>query len=310
MSADTVHALSVLEERVVRQERGLAALESVFLRFCSQMETELSALRGWSEAGRAEAHCVAATFSNLRSDLSVVQAAATEVRNELARMDGDIEGLKADVRSVSAVANSSQAGLAEVRLTVRNLPIRRLETDISRLSAEVRSVRAVADSSQTRLDTLEAVVQNLPIRHFERDISSLRAEVLSGRPLASASAEPLSPPASDPPRVVSTIQLFVELPSGKHRVLAAPPTETIESIKAEIAALEGIPVACQWLSFYGHRLNDARSLASYSISGNSVITVHIRAIPKRIKDEDDEEEDLATSPPTSRLEFNSSRGLD
>jgi hypothetical protein len=201
-------------------------------------------------------------------------------------MDRRISRLTVEVRSVSEVANASQARLAGLGLAVQNLPIRGLENDVSRLRAEVRSVSDLVQSLPIRslandisrlkeeMWSVSDVVKSLPIRGLENDIASLKAEVLSVR----ASAGPRSGPASDAPLMVSEIQLLVSLPSGKHRFLTAAPGDSVESVGEKLAVTERISIANHWLSFGGHRLDGSRTLASYSIRNNSEIFVITRAI--------------------------------
>jgi len=69
------------------------------------------------------------------------------------------------------------------------------------------------------------------------------------------------------------MEISIRTLTGKTFQVPVNPSETVESVKAKVADLEGIPVDQQRLIFAGSQLEDERSLESYSVGDQA--TVHL-----------------------------------
>lgn len=69
----------------------------------------------------------------------------------------------------------------------------------------------------------------------------------------------------------SAMQIFCKTATGKTITLDVEPTETVYSVKEQIADKEKIPVNVQKLIFGGKALDDDKTLAEYSIKKESTL---------------------------------------
>ena len=69
------------------------------------------------------------------------------------------------------------------------------------------------------------------------------------------------------------MQIYVDIDTGKTIVLEVEPGHTIETLKAKIQDMEGIPYDQQRLTYCGLRLVDSISCADYNIQPYS--TLHL-----------------------------------
>ncbi|GAB5354857.1 hypothetical protein AAMO2058_000155300 [Amorphochlora amoebiformis] len=73
------------------------------------------------------------------------------------------------------------------------------------------------------------------------------------------------------------IQIFVKTLTGSTITLSAEAGYTVEAVKAEIEAREGIPANQQRLSFAGKQL-EAGSLADYGVEQESTLQLNLRLL--------------------------------
>lgn len=73
-----------------------------------------------------------------------------------------------------------------------------------------------------------------------------------------------------------SIQIFVKTLTGKTLPFDIEPAERIDSIKAKIAELEGIPVDQQRLVYSGKQLEDDKTLSDYNIQKDATLHLVLR----------------------------------
>merc|ERR1711907_361190 len=72
------------------------------------------------------------------------------------------------------------------------------------------------------------------------------------------------------------MQIFVKTLTGTNTTLQANPTDSIQSIKAKIQDVEGIPADEQRVIFAGHELQDGATLGNYGIHEASTLHLTLR----------------------------------
>ncbi|XP_047093329.1 polyubiquitin-like [Lolium rigidum] len=72
------------------------------------------------------------------------------------------------------------------------------------------------------------------------------------------------------------MQIFVKGLTGKTRTLRVEELDTVESVKAMIQEVEGVPVSEQRLLFGGGQMEDGRTLKDYGIAKESTIHLCLR----------------------------------
>ena len=75
---------------------------------------------------------------------------------------------------------------------------------------------------------------------------------------------------------MSSFQIFVKSINGKSRTLDVNTTDTIASIKQQMAEKEGVAAEEQRLIFAGKNLDDTKTLQDYNISAESTIHLVLR----------------------------------
>ena len=71
-------------------------------------------------------------------------------------------------------------------------------------------------------------------------------------------------------------QIFVRLPTGRHRVLDVSPQDTIGEIQTIIQGLEGYPVQIQTMRFNGHYVYPEQSLQELKVPREGTLHISIR----------------------------------
>ena len=74
-------------------------------------------------------------------------------------------------------------------------------------------------------------------------------------------------------RSLHKMQIFVKTLTDRTLTIEADPSDTVESVKAKIEALLGIPPQEQRLMHGGRQLQEGRTLSSYNIVDN--FTLHL-----------------------------------
>jgi hypothetical protein len=262
-----IEAFLELQERVYRQERRLAVLESAFSRLTARVETVLPSLLAASEAMRTDLNgvreWVQRNVEGVETVLPSLVESVRSMRNELTVMGKSsqttVGRLEKQLQSFRSTFGNSRKELSDLRMAVDNLPIRQLSEDI-------RSVQATAGASQEELGQLRSKVARMPIAQLCGDIASLQKEVQSIR-------------ACWNPEEVDQIQLFARLPNGTHKVITARLNEQILDLKKTIAAKADIPVEFQWLGWQSRHLNDSETIAECLLQPDSTIEVHVKWTP-------------------------------
>lgn len=77
-------------------------------------------------------------------------------------------------------------------------------------------------------------------------------------------------------RLVGGTQIFVKTITGKTFALQTQMSDTVESVKAQIHRLEGIPTSEQRLVFSGKQLDDSRTLGDYGVQRESTLHIILR----------------------------------
>jgi hypothetical protein len=72
------------------------------------------------------------------------------------------------------------------------------------------------------------------------------------------------------------MQLNIKTMSGRTITVEVEPDEAIESLKAKIAAQEGVPAEQQRLVFGSKQLDGRRSVADYGLGDQSTISLVLR----------------------------------